>query len=113
MAMRAPHPCPRLGCPTLVPYGGECPAHPRKRTYDDSRRGTSKERGYGDSWGALRAAVLAEEPFCAECLRRDQTTPADVVDHIIPMSKGGAPRDRGNLQPLCTTCHNRKTAAER
>ena len=34
------------------------------------------------------------------------------VDHIVPLSKGGAPFDLGNLQPLCRECHNNKINAE-
>jgi 5-methylcytosine-specific restriction enzyme A len=35
-----------------------------------------------------------------------------VVDHVVPLKDGGARFDRANLQPLCVSCHNRKTARE-
>lgn len=38
--------------------------------------------------------------------------PADVVDHIVPIKKGGAELDESNLQPLCHSCHNKKTYYE-
>jgi 5-methylcytosine-specific restriction endonuclease McrA len=34
------------------------------------------------------------------------------VDHITPLADGGAPFDHENLQPLCASCHNRKSAME-
>jgi len=34
------------------------------------------------------------------------------VDHIQPVSDGGAPFDQDNLQPLCKSCHSRKTNAD-
>jgi len=34
------------------------------------------------------------------------------VDHITPISEGGHPFDPGNLQTLCTACHQDKTARE-
>jgi len=34
------------------------------------------------------------------------------VDHITPLSEGGHPFDPGNLQTLCTDCHQDKSAQE-
>ncbi|MFI0470478.1 HNH endonuclease [Saccharopolyspora sp. 5N102] len=38
--------------------------------------------------------------------------PAEQVDHILPLSRGGAMLDYANAQSLCTGCHDRKTRAE-
>ena len=35
-----------------------------------------------------------------------------MVDHIVPINKGGAKLDIGNLQSLCNLCHNRKSGRE-
>jgi 5-methylcytosine-specific restriction protein A len=37
---------------------------------------------------------------------------AKVVDHILPIKKGGERFERSNLQSLCVPCHNAKTASE-
>jgi 5-methylcytosine-specific restriction protein A len=63
-------------------------------------------------WIKLRNAVRIEEPICKECLKKDLIRPTKVIDHINPISKGGDPYDRENLQGLCESCHNRKTAKE-
>jgi len=34
------------------------------------------------------------------------------IDHIVPLSEGGAPLDRENLQGLCREHHREKTRAE-
>lgn len=60
-------------------------------------------------WRRLRLAVLRAEPLCAECLRQGRLVPATQVDHIVPISRGGAVWDPDNLQPLCASCHSRKT----
>ena len=68
---------------------------------------SSTQRGYGQRWRRLRAAILAREPLCRTCGR-----PADEVDHIVPLAQGGAAYDEANLQPICIECHGSKTAAE-
>lgn len=50
-------------------------------------------------WRKLRARVLAEEPNCW-C-----GAAADTVDHITPLSLGGARYDRSNLRGMCAR-HN-------
>ncbi len=37
----------------------------------------------------------------------------ELVDHIVPISMGGARLDPDNCQSLCSRCHNRKTGVER
>jgi 5-methylcytosine-specific restriction protein A len=61
-------------------------------------------------WKAIRELVLRREPCCRSCARAGYITLATIVDHIIDVAAGGAPFDEANLQPLCETCHNRKTA---
>lgn len=96
-------PCPHPGCPALVERG-RCPKHARR---DTRQRGTRQQQGYGGAWPTIRARVLLEQPGCAGCGR-----PATTVDHRVPLSRGGT-HDRDNLQALCHSCHNRKTAATR
>ena len=38
---------------------------------------------------------------------------ADVVDHIIAITAGGHPTHPHNLMPLCSRCHDKKSAMER
>lgn len=65
------------------------------------------------SWRKLRLVQLQEHPLCEECLRQGRHTPAQMVDHIIPINKGGAPLDIENLQSLCNRCHSRKSARDK
>jgi 5-methylcytosine-specific restriction endonuclease McrA len=59
-------------------------------------------------------------PLCPElipggqtyCLRGEIVKEASIVDHIIPIKKGGDLMVTGNLQSLCVSCHNRKKAKE-
>lgn len=65
-----------------------------------------------ENWKRVRLRVLNAQPLCVSCLEHGRTTAAREVDHIQPISAGGAPFALGNLQPLCTPCHSRKTRRE-
>lgn len=60
-------------------------------------------------WQRVRMFVLRRHPACqAEGCR----SLASEVDHIQPISEGGAQWHESNLQALCKPCHTRKTAEE-
>ncbi len=47
---------------------------------------------------------------CEFCASQGDIIVSDLhCDHIIPLSKGGAPFDTENMQILCRTCHLNKT----
>jgi 5-methylcytosine-specific restriction protein A len=60
---------------------------------------------------ARRRAWLEAHPLCVHCEAKGRTSIALVVDHIIPLAKQG-PDDESNLQSLCATCHDIKTAKD-
>lgn len=60
------------------------------------------------AWGKLRRAVLADEPLCRMCKAQGLIEPATEVDHMA----GAWDNRRESLQPLCKSCHSKKTAAE-
>lgn len=62
-------------------------------------------------WQRLRTLVLAREPLCRDCAGRGVLVSATVVDHIKPLEDGGSD-ELDNLQPLCKSCHDRKTMRE-
>ena len=65
------------------------------------------------TWRTLRALKLQKDPLCEECMRKGMLVPAQMVDHIVPINKGGAPLDLNNLQSLCNHCHAVKTARDK
>lgn len=72
-----------------------------------TNRPSTSSRGYDRRWQALRLMVLRREPLCRRCSK-----PAQDVDHIRPMSQGGARLDPSNLQPMCRACHRAKHTEE-
>lgn len=64
----------------------------------------------GRPWERIRKAVLENCPVCWLCghaidlnLRwPDPMSPA--IDHVVPLSKGGAPEDPANLRPSHLRC---------
>lgn len=64
------------------------------------------------AWKKLRTFMLHRNPFCLHCLDSDRYTVATEVDHIKPISSGGAKLCTSNLQCLCKPCHSAKTKVE-
>lgn len=51
--------------------------------------------------------------YCIHCYKEARTLiPMHTVDHIIAIEDGGSPTDPTNLQSLCLSHHNRKSATE-
>jgi 5-methylcytosine-specific restriction endonuclease McrA len=61
----------------------------------------------------MRRAILQASPLCVECGKLGRVTVANVIDHIKPVRLGGEFWEQSNMQPLCVSCHNSKSAKER
>jgi 5-methylcytosine-specific restriction protein A len=116
MPRSAPTPCRYPGCMAVLSNPGYCDSHRAlvHRDYGRMRRSFDKEVGFYQSsnWRRLRANFLRLHPLCRSCANQGRTVAAVVVDHVLPIKDGGTRLDTANLQALCVSCHNRKTAAE-
>ena len=90
------------------------PLGPRKTKQSKNRIKKVKD----ERWERLSKRWLAKYPNCMACSHEGRTTPAGIVDHILP--RRHFPEliyDENNLQSLCQTrpysCHQRKTGYER
>ena len=83
---------------------------PQRKAFERENSNT----GFYNSWPWRKKskAFKINNPLCIECERNDLIVPVKVVDHIIPINAGGAMLDDDNLQSLCESCHNRKSANE-
>ena len=109
MPHRAPRPCSTPACAELAASDGRCVAHAREtRARVDAQRPSRTERGYDSRWAKARKGFLAKHTLCSSC-----RAPATVVDHIRPhRGDWSLFWDRSNWQPLCASCHSRKTAEQ-
>lgn len=57
-------------------------------------------------WQVRRTDQLAREPLCRLCKSRGRITAATVADHIEPHRGDPQKFWYGDLQSLCTDCHN-------
>jgi 5-methylcytosine-specific restriction enzyme A len=71
-------------------------------------RPSSAMRGYGAGHRKKRERLLNERPLCVACQAEGKASLASIRDHIVPLEDGGTD-GRDNEQPLCETCHNKKT----
>ena len=114
MPWKSKVPCHHQGCPRLVEVNERyCEEH--APLHKESVRPSRANGAWycTKRWQILRKNVLAEEPFCRECMKQGFAVQATDVDHII--SHKGNPElfwDRTNLQALCHSCHSKKTAKE-
>ena len=84
---------------------------PKRKT---ERHSTGDRRFYkSGTWQRLRVQVLQNEPLCRAHRMSGYFVAADVVDHIIAITAGGHPTHPYNLMPLCSSCHDKKSAMER
>lgn len=70
----------------------------------ESFRPTAGKRGYDRAWAKFSRLYRNLNPFCVRC-----GAFAQCVDHITPLSLGGAKYEESNLQALCLSCHSKKT----
>src|SRR5262245_66467279 len=63
-------------------------------------------------WHRTRRRQLMREPLCRVCHAFGLIVVASDVDHVVPLTSGGAEFDPDNLQSLCKLHHTEKTNCE-
>ncbi len=79
-----------------------------------------QSRGYDAEWDVVRARVVERDKgLCQSCLAGGRVTIGREVDHKVPKAECTRLRwsraqvdNPSNLQLLCHSCHDRKTAEE-
>lgn len=101
--------CNYPGCQSLT-YDRYCEKHKKEMIRIQNDR-TAKMYTY--QWRKASKEFLKKHPLCVHCEREARLTPATEVDHIKP--HGGDRKlfwNKNNWQPLCKSCHSKKTAEE-
>jgi 5-methylcytosine-specific restriction endonuclease McrA len=95
------------------------PKNEPRRAYQrkpQPKRGTGDQSFYNSQvWRKARKAYISEHPnngLCRASLEQGEYVTADVIDHIIPISAGGAKLHADNFMPLSHRYHNRKRGLE-
>ena len=114
MPWKTKHPCGYPGCPELT-YEEYCPEH-KKKVAENYRKYGRDERAQSfyesPAWKIARRKQLEAMPYCEECLKEGKRVKATIVDHIVPIRRGGERYASSNLQSLCWSCHSRKSVLE-
>lgn len=107
--------CVEPNCRNMVvdAHSSFCPLHKairdKRRIYSQRTSSASYNSLYHTPrWRKERKSFLQANPLCIRCGEK-----ADTVDHIIP-HKGNELIfwDKSNWQPLCHSCHSKKTLQE-
>ncbi|PTD19913.1 HNH endonuclease signature motif containing protein [Sphingomonas fennica] len=85
-------------------------AKPKSKPWE-RQSAASAQRIRGRRGQQIRAAHLAGEPLCRECLKHGRVTEAVIVDHALSLAEGGEDVP-DNRQSLCKACSDAKTAQE-
>jgi 5-methylcytosine-specific restriction enzyme A len=83
----------------------------RAKQYDADRSRLQFRKWYTSArWKKERAVFLSIHPLCAECEQRGFTTAATIMDHKQP-HRGDYDLfwSASNWNPLCASCHSKKT----
>lgn len=115
MPNKPARPCNVPNCPNLVRGRvGYCPEHIHESPSGwAAKKDRSHQKIYHTArWRRTSEQYRKEHPICIECKENGLIEQVDVVDHIVPIQNGGAVFDWDNLQSLCNSCHNSKTAKE-
>lgn len=115
MPRKPRRPCGQAGCPNLTD-GYYCEKHKKEADagYNRYKRDEESKGFYNSSaWRNLAKLQLQRQPLCEDCLKNGRVRKASIADHIIPIRQDPTRKlDRNNLQSLCHSCHNKKTAGE-
>ena len=70
-----------------------------------------KNPAYDHNWAKVRLAVLERDAHQCQIKLAGCTGVADSVDHIVPLSEGGARLDPSNLRASCRYCNLARNGA--
>lgn len=93
------------------------PKYTRPRRLPEKKRVPTSDQSFYNStaWRTLRVVHLHDNPLCEVCLASNKLVDCTFgghIDHIAPISDGGAKLRTENLMTLCPTCHHRKSGIE-
>ncbi len=79
-----------------------------RRAADRKRQAVKPSRKWYSTkrWFRKRARQLKDFPLCKMCLVMGKSRPAKAVDHVDPHGEDPLKFWHGELQSLCTACHD-------
>lgn len=111
---RLPKVCRENRCPNKSTAShGYCEAHKHLASWGKYQQERGKSMYNSARWRNTRAFIMKRDKgLCQACLKNGRVNIGTDCDHIVPVAKGGSQWSYSNLQMLCRTCHNAKTAKE-
>lgn len=118
MPIKPANPCRFSNCPnTTRNKNGYCNIHQNQVKVVNNYNSKKSNNFYrSQRWRKFRHwyVNVKGNTLCVRCLNENRgPIPMKILDHIIPIDKGGKKLDSENVQSLCQACHNLKTAEDK
>ncbi len=109
--------CSHAGCKAIATSNSRCDKHPKIKKfkqYEHNKDLNGKIVHNTTRWKELRLRKLKANPLCEYCIARGFPVPAKDIDHIQEVQdRPDLAYTFSNLQALCRSCHNIKSAEVR
>jgi len=79
-----------------------------KELFSPRVRASASARGYDNDWKIIRQKILVRDGMVCNYCQKIMSKAEATVDHIVPLSRGGARLDPNNLVACCLSCNSRK-----
>lgn len=91
----------------------ELPSRNNRKSYRHNIRNGDNSFYQSTAWKKTRNAFIAANPYCVECQKEGKKVKATVADHLKQVILDGDKHNWSNLQPLCSSHHNSRSAKQK
>lgn len=85
----------------------------KNETHRHNHRNGDRSFYQSAAWRKTRDAFIAANPYCVDCQKEGKKVKSTVADHLKQVILDGEKHDWNNLQALCSSHHNARSARQK